>query len=111
MRRFLIAVMLASLPLSAHAASKDIILDETSCGTWTRFHTDVGLDPGEYDYWVMGFVSGVNWDSTGADIVAGLTQPRAGVVAFLNSYCHDHPLDALIQGLSALIHELRSRAQ
>jgi hypothetical protein len=76
---------------------------DNSCGTWTMERTTGGNQA--LEYWVLGYLSGVNaLGSNDADILAN-TDANA-VWAWMDNYCHQHPLDKLPTAVGPLLHEL-----
>ena len=79
-----------------------------SCGAWTSERKIDSFLAKGFEYWVVGFISGVNW-STAGNLGGGTDNP--GLYAFIDNYCAPHPLDDLGQAVGALIVELRKTGQ
>lgn len=75
-----------------------------SCGRWLeeRKQPNVTLSGGGQRGWVLGFVSGVGY--------AGFRLKEtdsAGLIAFVDTYCAEHPLDDIGEAAKALVEELK----
>lgn len=68
-----------------------------TCGT---FNTNEGARAGAAD-WVMGFLSGVNWEDPRNRSRGGETT-NAGIVGWLDTYCQAHPDDYIMQAAMTL---------
>jgi hypothetical protein len=70
----------------------------SSCGSWTAWRRDgLSVAPGQ---WVLGFLSGVGFDSGGDDNpLQGMDAD--GVWAWIDSYCAAHPIDHIAAAAAA----------
>jgi hypothetical protein len=76
-----------------------------SCGSWTAARrTPQGMQARGNGEWVLGFLSGAGAMglSQGYDPLHG-TDPE-GVLAWVDNYCRDHPLESIAEAASAFIH-------
>jgi hypothetical protein len=73
------------------------------CGHWFA-----GLDGRFRKSWVLGFLSGVGYLASSADLELKPTD-HAAVEAWMDQYCTTHPLVTVAEGAHALIAELRTR--
>ena len=81
-----------------------------SCGTWAAARENPS-DGGaaQYGKWVWGFESGLNWGGRNArgDVLRGFD--GEGVLAWVDQFCREHPLDDLVAAVVALDRELARR--
>ena len=102
--RLFLAALIATLPVAAEAQGV-IVANTSSCGTYLQDRQEgspyqIQLDAGE----VRAYISGFNMATSGKP-----TQsiPEAdSVLAYMDKYCRDHPLDNTILGMGALIKDL-----
>jgi hypothetical protein len=81
-----------------------------TCGEWQQYRSS-GNKPGSYQAqaWIDGYLSGSNASGNGADFLA----PKPSDIAYyvwIDNYCAQNPLDALVQAAFKLKKELLSRA-
>ena len=85
-----------------------------SCGTWTRQRGQGGVQTDIDKEWILGFVTGVNWDraitpaSRGSLLGKGID--TNGWFGFVDNYCLSHPRDTVLEAAIDLIRELERRA-
>jgi hypothetical protein len=82
-----------------------------SCGTWTasRTYRRSGGEAAQYEKWVMGFESGLNWaQSAGRGDVLRDTDADAAF-GWIDQYCRAHPLESLLWAVVNLDRELANR--
>jgi hypothetical protein len=81
-----------------------------TCGAWTQERHGSGEGSLAYSAWLLGFVSGANVNgyliSHQSDFLASTDAP--GIIAFVDKYCSEHPLNKLMDGAIALIGALRN---
>jgi hypothetical protein len=81
---------------------------KTSCGTFTA---SSGATRHALEWWLQGFVSGVNYARVGGrGPVLANTDP-GGVAAWVAKYCADRPLELLPTAAISLVEELEGRAR
>jgi hypothetical protein len=78
----------------------------TSCGTWTQARQAHG--EAKLEAWVLGYLSGLNMDSTHPDALNGTDFD--GLNGWIDNYCKAKPLQALALAALDLMHELQLRA-
>jgi hypothetical protein len=74
-----------------------------SCGTW---NTTAKGNREEWDWWVMGFVSGAGRELSIRNLQLKETDPD-GLMEWISKYCADHPLDNLVRASVLLVDELK----
>ncbi len=97
MRRLLQLTAIASLLINSSQAGEYHIIggSNVSCGTWTTARAD-GRREVEwhiYEAWMLGFLSGVGFAGAGHDPLRDVD--RGAVTAWIDNYCHAHPLKKL----------------
>jgi hypothetical protein len=103
-----LAILLACL-LPAHAEEATVFGHGlVSCGKWTearRTTTGQGL----YIQWLAGFLSGLNIESKGPDVLNG--QGFDALMAWVDNFCRANPLEPIATAGFALMKELRSKGR
>jgi hypothetical protein len=108
--RFAMLLLVATISTGrAQDENRTVIVLATgglSCGKWTNtprrsFEHDV------FRKWVLGFVSGVNFENTDGDFLKNMDADA--LTAWVDNYCRRNPLHGIVQAMLALIQELRSR--
>lgn len=102
MKKLMFAILLST---SFNATANRIILEDMSCGKY--FETDSDLKV-SYKNWFYGFLSGANL-STNVDFLGGIDSQ--GVVAALEKYCRENPLDYFSQAAVSVRNQLQKRAK
>jgi hypothetical protein len=103
MRAIIIFVILVLINGAAYAQEEKIVMSAgvNSCGKWMELRDE---QPNHYQYkqWVFGFISGSNWTSAYSQ-----SSPIDGeaAVAFIDQYCKNNPLHALVIAAVALVQE------
>jgi hypothetical protein len=84
------------------AAATIIGAGPDSCEIWTADHQAASVDwVGDVE-WILGFLSGIGIGSSGAfDPLHGLE--ASAVVAWMDSYCLDHPLEQITDAGQAFV--------
>jgi hypothetical protein len=92
---------------------------EVGCGRWletraerVRLGDQAVLQESFYRLWVLGFLSGVARErslSDGADLLRGTE--ASGLMAWLDNYCRENPLENLLPAVMRLINHLEARAR
>jgi hypothetical protein len=103
MIRFIPVLSLSLLiVMQAHARNVAIIgAGNVSCGRWTEVRNQV-VRHVQLRQWVLGFISGINWNTEGSQAVP---QDQEAVVAFIDQYCKNNPLHALLYAAVAVAQE------
>jgi hypothetical protein len=98
----LMALIQPFVAIPAHAQEVFTIgLGTNSCGKWIEA-AKAPVSRAQYRSWVLGFLTGVNWHSSG---------PQAKVpdgdaaVAFMDEYCRHNSLHMIALGAAALVQE------
>jgi len=121
MRRLVLAMIVAvtaGLGSVSTASAEELALTAgiggLSCGTWTRQRGQGGAQADIDREWILGFVTGVNWDrATSPDTRGSLLGQGIDVkawFAFLDNYCQTHPADTVLKAAIGLIRELERPA-
>src|SRR5215475_5656389 len=110
-----VATGLASIgTASAEGPALTAGIGSLSCGTWTRQRTQGGTQADIDREWILGFVTGVNWDRATSPDTRGSLLGRGidvkGWFAFVDNYCQTHPLDTVLKAAISLIRELERPA-
>ena len=105
MRAALIVMSMVLMTNQVSATDKMLLgPGAASCGRWLEApqHSRIIMQA-----WVQGYVSGINLTESGNDFLVG-TDARA-IVAWLDSYCRQHPLENLATASQSLTYELKMR--
>src|SRR6187399_581653 len=80
----------------------------SSCNTWRQDKSRNDRAYAADKAWATGYVSGAGYAvSLGSDGQRKLkTTDSAGIVAFIDTYCQGHPLEAISEAAQALIQDL-----
>jgi hypothetical protein len=99
----LLAVTLLSAPFYAHAQGYHLLgIGTLSCGSWTAARAQPKSTQAYMDtQWVLGFLSDVGYMGPGLDPLNGTD--AEGVFAWLDNYCHAHPLDLIHVAADAFV--------
>ena len=105
MRTHLLLVSLIAY-LSIVVNAKGVPTAQTaSCGTYLEHRTENNPDQSTaYAMEVRGYLSGFNMGTSGKPTTS--IPDRETVLAYMDKYCHDHPLDFMQQGMFALRKDL-----
>jgi hypothetical protein len=104
MRCHLIVLLLfycLAIPVYAQQDQAILIgLGGSSCGKWLETRNS----PSHYQFkqWVMGFISGINWNN---QINPARPPDQAAVVAFVDHYCTNNPLHGIVHAAAVLVQE------
>jgi hypothetical protein len=101
--RIVLPLVLIAGPLAPAVAAATIIgAGPDSCAIWTADHQAASVDwVGDVE-WILGFLSGIGIGSSGAfDPLHGLE--ASAVVAWMDSYCLDHPLEQITDAGQAFV--------
>jgi hypothetical protein len=81
-----------------------------SCAVWTKDRVDRASDRHFINgAWVQGYLTAVNLFSDGPSHIAkGIDDD--GVMAWIDNYCAQHPVDSLTVAAKALVEELNKRS-
>jgi hypothetical protein len=75
-----------------------------SCGVWTAARHD--KHAGGFEQWVLGYASGVGSGSHASgrqDVNPLLGVDAQGVLAWIDNYCRDHPLEMVVDAANAFV--------
>ena len=109
-RATILAVTFCLLPEDV-CAKTDFGAGADTCATWSRHAKDGSWDvfaKFEDHQWLLGFLSARNIYGGGWDFLKH-TDSQA-VIAWMDNYCLQHPLDYVDEATAALIKELTRRA-
>jgi len=99
---------------SAVGAALTAGIGSLSCGTWTRQRGQGGVQADIDKEWILGFVTGVNWDRattpTSRGSLLGQGIDTTAWFVFVDNYCLTHPVDSVLKAAINLIRELEQRA-
>lgn len=79
-----------------------------SCGTFTA---SSGADRHALEWWVLGFVSGVNYARGGGNGPALADVDTKGQIGWITKYCAENPLAEFIEATTSLVEELERRGR
>ncbi len=110
-RLFVVCVVVAVSTGSALAQTKSVfgVGWSSSCGLWTQVRKTSSPERGLSEQWVAGYLSAANEIDLPdiPDLLKGEDFDR--LLAWIDGYCHEHPLDRLYQAASRLEGELIQR--
>jgi hypothetical protein len=100
------AVFMPTRPVSGDTTFTLVGDGWRSCATWTQDRHG-GKAWGDLA-WVDGFISGVNWSrmTAGKSGRLGSATNQAGMDAWIDDYCQQHPLEKLTDAAQGLVMEL-----
>jgi hypothetical protein len=82
-----------------------------SCGTWTKERSEAG--PGKYNSaaWVQGYITAFNYWNAGPKDTNHITEgiDLHGILAWIDNYCRDNPLEDVAGATANLLTDLRKR--
>jgi len=110
MKTLLLGAVLSVIITTTAAADKPYIAwgaGRSSCGAWTR-NAD-GPNDTQYGAWVLGFVSSFNRYGLVEDADIAKGTDAHGIIAWVDAYCRQHPLDSIATATEHLINELITR--
>jgi hypothetical protein len=117
MKRVVLVALFMAVAMPAGAADETdyyIIKGEgtKSCGTWIQDRKKGGFEGQVTDLtqtaWLAGYLTAYNlWVPGKADIAEGTD--IAGLMAWIDNYCAQNPLNNIANAANALIYHLRSR--
>lgn len=82
--------------------------DHDSCGDWTLNRANRGTRTQALEGWVLGFVTGANFYGSG-DGKTGADTNSTGMLAWVDRYCAENPLDDIVEASVKLVIELKKR--
>ena len=104
----------ASLQSASAQSQRYIGFGDANCSLWTAERTwaaerKIPSSPLMLwmEYWVLGFVSGSNWASTGLDLASF---DGDFITSWLDNYCQQNPRETFHAAVVALTKELAQRA-
>ncbi len=80
-----------------------------SCGRWTQERAKKDGTDAILSNWVLGFLTGVNVYGAGSSSNVPKGTDADGVMATIDSYCAERPLDTLAAACASLVLELAVR--
>ena len=102
--KILLAVALVSAHSVAAANAVTIVgIGQDSCANWTAEHKVPTRAAAEQENWVFGYLSG-QAIALNVDTLAGAS--AAGIVAWVTSYCREHPQDQISIAALSLFFDL-----
>jgi hypothetical protein len=105
--RFAVVALVAAMSTAQAQEGKTVIGPlGFSCGLWTSTSKHTPTHE-QLKGWVLGYLSGTNMESEGADFLRG--RDADGLTAWIDNYCRRNPLHAITQAIYALTNELRGR--
>ena len=110
-RALAIAITALVMGLAPGPVSSEVTiytLGSISCGAWTVDRKAGNPQSIADEYWVGGFLSGVNW-STGQRL--GITVDGAGLYGYIDNYCASHPSRDLSNAAGSLVNLLAKYGQ
>jgi hypothetical protein len=110
--RFLSTLLFAGLLLAPPAllAQQQVNVffpfENASCATWAKYAGNRGIRQ-QYEFWVLGFVSGHNYANPGRQVPTGKLPVGDQLYGYLDEYCHDNPNSSVVGGAFRLIEQFR----
>jgi hypothetical protein len=104
-----LVVATLSAPTAANAGAATIIgAGALSCGQWLTDRQGQGRYGAEtLEMWITGYLSGVDAYAFHRELRKGADS--AGLFAWIDDYCHAHPLDDIAVATDRLIDALKAR--
>ncbi len=107
LRWALIAILVAAFLSPAIAAAGGVMVKGyPTCGAWIQTRSPDGKPAHDATIWVLGFLSGVAWESN-QDIIDSVDP--ASIDVWMDNYCHAHPLNNVANGVASLAKELQAK--
>ena len=86
---------------------RTLIGADVSCGTWTQARQQDRQKPVTYQWWVAGFLSGLEYEGDPSrDPLAG--NDIGGIATWIDNYCRENPLKTIADACLELMKLLRS---
>jgi len=85
---------------------RTLIGADVSCGTWTQARQQDRQKPVTHQWWVAGFLSGLEYEGVSGDPLAG--NDIGGIAAWIDNYCRQNPLKTIAHACLELMTFLRS---
>jgi hypothetical protein len=102
-------VLVLAATLAAQAQDVRIVIEPAtgglSCGKWTNTPRK-SAEHEIFKKWLLGFVSGVNFESASGDFLQG--RDSDGLTAWIDNYCRTNPLHGMTQAAVELVRALRA---
>jgi hypothetical protein len=98
----LVAVLSLDLMIGSAHAQKFLAAGAGvgSCGTWTTDRRYPNSASALIDAsWVLGFLSGIGYAGIGVNPLNKMDYQ--GIAAWIDDYCHDHPIDPIARAAAA----------
>lgn len=80
-----------------------------SCGTWTKARQGDPIERQIVEAWVDGYLAGSNLGSSRPDALYG--RDANGIYGWMDNYCRNNPLKAIVAAATLLMAELISQAR
>ncbi len=109
-RTIVVALVVLGLTLQSSAPSAQLKIfvvygpADVSCG---QFTSALGTRRATYEWWALGFLSGVGWTRAGE--VRLKDTDSEGAIAWVAKYCAEHPLDMVVDAAKSLVAELEPK--
>lgn len=104
----LTALLMAGAPLPPKEVYSYAFPGHDSCGDWTQNRSAPGRRTQALEGWILGLVTGYNFYAHPRGNVAPGVSATA-LLAWVDRYCVEHPLDPIMAAGTALVEELKSR--
>jgi hypothetical protein len=102
------ALAVVCVPAAAESGGRVFIgQGSNSCGSWVSARETRSTPRGLNSQWALGFLSGVNVETTDPDILIGTDFD--GLMAWIDNYCKANPLTPLVTAVMKLADELQTR--
>ena len=85
---------------------RTLIGADVSCGTWTQARQQDRQKPVTHQWWVAGFLSGLEYEGVSGDPLAG--NDIGGIATWIDNYCRENPLKTIADACLELMKLLRS---
>ena len=98
-----ILIVMVSAAMAMPPGGFDVIgLATESCGKWTAVRRDHASAWG-YEQWFLGFITGVDYMGHANGLQPMRGTDAAGILAWADNYCREHPLNLIVQAADAFI--------
>ena len=103
MRKVVTILCLATTLVAPSWAAGEVVLfgAVVSCGKWLESRQTPSLFS-QYRQWIFGFVSGINWETSGPQ---ARPPDFEAAVAFVDGYCRNNPPHSIALAGAALVQE------
>ncbi len=111
--KWVVAALFIAMLFSSNswAADKDgayvsFGVGNSSCAGWATARKADNVRTVQYQEWLLGYLSAYNnWVHKGQNVAA--SKDKSGLLAWIDTYCHEHGADPLVQAVENLMLDLK----